>query len=96
MQKLFRTSQGTLKQKKKKTFTNIEIRTQLRIKESTLRNYHKQLQLLGYIKRNTNKKTRSYTFELVISKDYETLQKDIQTALDKALQNIKKPKSNSK
>ena len=85
-----------LKQKKKKTFTNIEIRTQLRIKESTLRNYHKQLQLLGYIKRNTNKKTRSYTFELVISKDYETLQKDIQTALDKALQNIKKPKSNSK
>ena len=85
-----------LKAKKKKEFTGLEIRTQLRIKESTLRNYHKQLQLLGYIKRNTNKKTRSYTFELVISKDYETLQKDIQTALDKALQNIKKPKSNSK
>jgi len=85
-----------LKTKKKKEFTGLEIRTQLRIKESTLRNYNKQLQLLGYIKRNTNKKTRSYTFELVISKDYETLQKDIQTALDKALQNIKKPKSNSK
>ncbi len=85
-----------LKTKKKKDFTGLEIRTQLRIKESTLRNYHKQLQLLGYIKRNTNKKTRSYTFELVISKDYETLQKDIQTALDKALQNIKKPKNNSK
>ena len=79
-----------LKQKGEKTFTNIEIRTQLRIKESTLRNYNKHLQLLGYIKRNTNKKTRSYTFELVISKDYETLKKDIQTALDKALQNIKK------
>jgi hypothetical protein len=79
-----------LKTKKKKEFTGLEIRTQLRIKESTLRNYHKHLQLLGYIKRNTNKKTRSYTFELVISKDYETLQKDIQTALDKALQNIKK------
>ena len=79
-----------LKAKKKKEFTGLEIRTQLRIKESTLRNYHKHLQLLGYIKRNTNKKTRSYTFELVISKDYETLQKDIQTALDKALQNIKK------
>ncbi len=79
-----------LKAKKKKEFTGLEIRTQLRIKESTLRNYHKQLQLLGYIKRNTNKKTRSYTFELVIFKDYETLQKDIQTALDKALQNIKK------
>ena len=79
-----------LKAKKKKEFTGLEIRTQLRIKESTLRNYHKHLQLLGYIKRNTDKKTRSYTFELVISKDYETLQKDIQTALDKALQNIKK------
>ena len=79
-----------LKEKKKKTFTNIEIRTQLRIKESTLRNYHKQLQLLGYIKRNTNKKTRSYTFELVISKDYDKLQKDIQNALDKALIAIKK------
>ncbi len=85
-----------LKAKKKKEFTGLEIRTQLRIKESTLRNYHKHLQLLGYIKRNTNKKTRSYTFELVISKDYDKLQKDIQTALDKALQNIKKPKSNSK
>ena len=78
-----------LKSKKKKDFTGIEIRTQLRIKESTLRNYHKQLQVLGYIKRNTNKKTRSYTFELVISKDYDTLQKDIQTALDKALQRIR-------
>lgn len=79
-----------LKSKKKKEFTGLEIRTQLRIKESTLRNYHKHLQLLGYIKRNTNKKTRSYTFELVISKDYHKLQKDIQTALDKALQSIKK------
>jgi hypothetical protein len=79
-----------LKAKKKKDFTGLEIRTQLRIKESTLRNYHKHLQLLGYIKRNTNKKTRSYTFELVISKDYDKLQKDIQTALDKALQSIKK------
>lgn len=79
-----------LKTKKKKDFTGLEIRTQLRIKESTLRNYHKQLQLLGYIKRNTNKKTRSYTFELVIFKDYETLQKDIQNALDKALIAIKK------
>ena len=85
-----------LKEKKRKKgvsgsdFTGLEIRTQLRIKESTLRNYHKHLQLLGYIKRNTNKKTRSYTFELVISKDYETLQKDIQTALDKALIAIKK------
>ena len=79
-----------LKSKKKKEFTGLEIRTQLRIKESTLRNYHKHLQLLGYIKRNTHKKTRSYTFELVISKDYDKLQKDIQIALDKALQNIKK------
>jgi len=40
-----------LKTKKKKEFTGLEIRTQLRIKESTLRNYHKHLQLLGYIKR---------------------------------------------
>jgi len=84
------TLKAYLKTKKKKEFTGLEIRTQLRIKESTLRNYHKQLQLLGYIKRNTNKKTRSYTFELVISKDYDKLQKDIQTALDKALQNIRK------
>jgi len=79
-----------LKSKKKKQFTGLEIRTQLRIKESTLRNYNKHLQILGYIKRNTNKKTRSYTFELLITKDYETLQKDIQTALDKALQKIAK------
>ena len=84
-----------LMQKKNNTFTNIEIRTQLRIKESTLRNYHKQLQSLGYIKRNTGKKTRSYTFELVISKDYDKLQKAIQTALDTALQHIQKSKGNS-
>lgn len=85
-----------LKTTKKKDFTALEIRTQLRIKESTLRGYHKHLQVLGYIKRNTNKKTRSYTFELVISKDYDTLQKNIQTALDNALQSIKNLKSNGK
>ena len=85
-----------LKERKRKKgvsgsdFTGLEIRTQLRIKESTLRNYNKQLQLLGYIKRNTNKKTRSYTFELLITKDYDKLQKDIETVLDKALQKIKK------
>ena len=85
-----------LKGKKKKEFTSIEVRTQLRIKESTLRSYHNHFQLLGYLKRNTDKKTRSYTFELVISKDYQTLQKEIQTALDKALQNIIKIKGNDK
>lgn len=85
-----------LKQTKKTNFTNLEIRIQLRIKESTLRNYHNQLQILGYIKRKKDIKTKSYTFELLITKDYETLQKDIETALDKALQKIKKSINNSK
>lgn len=77
-----------LKSKKKKTFTSLEIRTQLRIKESTLRNYQKQLQILGYIKRKKHAKTKSYTFELMISKDYQTLQNSIDTALDKAFKQL--------
>ncbi|MCX2765042.1 hypothetical protein OQJ66_19795 [Aquimarina muelleri] len=77
-----------LKIKKKKTFTSLEIRTQLRIKESTLRNYQNQLQILGYIRRKKDVKTKSYTFELMISRDYETLQKGIDTALDQAFKQL--------
>lgn len=70
---------------KRKTYTNIEIRTHLRIKESTLRNYHKQLKELGYIRRNKDAKTKSFTYELLIRKDYEALQKGIDKALTTAL-----------
>ena len=77
-----------LKIKKKKTFTSLEIRTQLRIKESTLRNYQNQLQILGYIRRKKQAKTKSYTFELMISRDYQTLQNSIDTALDKAFKQL--------
>ncbi len=77
-----------LKPLKKRQFTNAEIRKRLQIKEPTLRRYHKQLLELGYIRRVKNAKTKSFCYELLISKDYQSLEKDISTALDKAFKQL--------
>ena len=72
-----------LEENKQTTFTNAEIRRKLRIKESTLRNYHKQLLAEDYIKRIKKAKTKSYCFEIVDIDEYKNLKEQI----DKALQN---------
>jgi predicted transcriptional regulator len=70
------------------TFTNAEIRRNLRIKESTLRWYHKQLLAENYIKR-VKVKSKSYCFEIVDLGEYFNLKKQINKALQDCINRIK-------
>jgi predicted transcriptional regulator len=70
------------------TFTNSEIRRNLRIKESTLRWYHKQLLAENYIQR-VKVKSKSYCFEIVDLGEYTNLKKQINKALQDCIDRIK-------
>lgn len=67
------------------TFTNAEIRRNLRVKETTLRRYNKQLLAENYIQRIKNAKTKSYCFEIVDAQEYDTLKEQIGDALNTCL-----------
>jgi len=64
------------------TFTNTEIRRRLRVAETTLRRYNKQLLEEGYIRRVKNAKTKSFCFEIVDINEYKVLEDQINSALD--------------
>ncbi len=63
------------------TFTNTEIRRNLRVKESTLRNYNNQLQLEGYIKKVKGRKGQTYHYEIIDINEYTSLKEQINKAL---------------
>ncbi|MBZ9731324.1 hypothetical protein LB467_16660 [Salegentibacter sp. JZCK2] len=71
------------------TFTNAEIRRNLRIKESTLRWYHKHLLAENYIQRIKKAMTKSYCFEIVDLGEYTNLKKQINKALQDCIDRIK-------
>jgi hypothetical protein len=77
-----------LKANNQTTFTNAEIRRNLRIKESTLRNYNKQLLLEDYIRRIKKVKTKSYCFEIVDVDEYSNLKLQINNALENCIAKI--------
>jgi predicted transcriptional regulator len=77
-----------LEENNQTTFTNAEIRRKLRIKESTLRNYHKQLLAEDYIKRIKKAKTKSYCFEIVDIDEYKNLKEQINKALQNCIAQI--------
>ena len=77
-----------LKKNNQTTFTNAEIRKSLRIKESTLRNYHKQLLAEDYIKRVKKSKTKSYCFEILDIDEYTQLKEQINKALGNCITQI--------
>ena len=64
------------------TFTNSEIRRNLRIKESTLRNYNKQLLLEDYITKIKGKKGQSYHYQIGDVNEYKNLKAEIDKALN--------------
>jgi len=70
-----------LKVNKQTTFTNAEIRRNLRVKETTLRRYNKQLLAEYYIRRIRNAKTKSYAYEIVNVDEYKVLKDQINNAL---------------
>ncbi len=74
-----------LKTNKQTTFTNAEIRRNLRIKGTTLRRYHTQLTQDNYIKKTTNNKYKGYIYEIVSYEEYTALQEQINNALDNCI-----------
>src|SRR5690606_22605461 len=67
------------------TFTNSEIRRNLRIKETTLRRYNAQLLAENYIRRIKKSKTKSYCFEVVDVDEYSNLKEQINSALQNCI-----------
>ncbi len=77
-----------LKENNQTTFTNAEIRRNLRIKESTLRNYNNQLLLEGYIRKIKGKKGQSYHYDIIDANEYTSLKKQINKALQNCITQI--------
>jgi len=74
-----------LKTNNQTTFTNAEIRRNLRIKGTTLRRYHTQLIEDNYIKKTTNNKYKGYIYEIVSYEEYTELQEQINNALENCI-----------
>ena len=73
---------------KQTTFTNTEIRRNLRVKESTLRNYNNQLLLEGYIQKIKGKKGQTYYYEIIDVNEYQELKATIDSALESCIVQI--------
>ena len=74
-----------LKENKQTRFTNTEIRKSLRVKETTLRRYNKQLLEENYIRRIRKTKSKSYCFEVVDVDEYNNLKEQINSALQNCI-----------
>lgn len=79
-----------LKIEGKMTFTNREIRTNLRIKGTTLRRYHHHLLDVGLIRVKSGKKATGYEYEIVSADEYDRLKESISSVLDEVLESCKR------
>jgi len=77
-----------LKENKQTTFTNAEIRRNLRIKQTTLLRYNQQLIGECYIKKLKGKKGQAYYYEIVDIAEYKQLKDHINKALEDCLTQI--------
>ena len=77
-----------LKDNNKTEFTNSEIRRNLKVKETTLRRYHKDLEDESLIAKIINKESRSFVYRLVDEKEYETLKSQITNILEACLDKV--------
>lgn len=71
-------------------FTNREIRQVLRINPSNQKRYNLQLLTGYYIKKVKGKKATGYHYEIVSTTEYNQLQKEINSVLDKTLKELKR------
>jgi DNA primase len=82
---------GKLQQHKKASFFKGDIREWTRINPHNLNHYLKTLHFYGYIKSiGGNKHKGGYEYEITSRDEYTKLKDEVATALDKALQDIKK------
>ncbi len=85
---------------KERQFTNIQISQLFRVPLTTIKRYHLDLNLNGYLKKTKEKGSKAYRYEVVSYEEFEALQNSINTVLDKTLETLKdnlnkktKPKS---
>jgi hypothetical protein len=71
-------------------FTNREISRLFRIPLTTIKRYHLDLMLSGYLKAEKKKGSKSYFYEVVSYEEYNELQKLVNTVLDESLEALKK------
>jgi DNA primase len=80
-----------LTKEKKQSFYKSDIRNAMRINPNNLKHYLTTLHFYGYIQKvGGNKFKGGYEYEITNKYEYEKLQNDVQTALDKALAEIRK------
>lgn len=77
-----------LQENKQTTYTSTEIRRRLRIKETTLRRYNKQLLEENYIKKVKGKKGQMYHYEIIDVDEYKNLKEQISNALNTCIAKI--------
>ena len=77
-----------LKKNNQTTFTNAEIRRNLRVKQTTLQRYNKQLLEEAYIKKIKGKKGQTYYYEIIDINEYQELKVKIDNALNNCLAQI--------
>lgn len=84
----FETLKYHLQKEGRTTFTNREIRQQLRIKATTLKRYHGQLLEIGLIRIKAGKRYKGYEYEIANGEEYHQLKQEIETVLDKVLEGL--------
>lgn len=92
------TLKALLQKEKKQSFFRSDVRSWTRINPDTLRYYLSQLNKYSYIKIvGGNKYKTGFEYEITDKEEYNKLSNSVQTALDKALEQLRmKPISNSK
>lgn len=73
----------------KKQFTNSQISKLFRIPLTTVKRYHLDLNINGYLKKTKQKGSKAFNYEVVSYEEFEALQNSINTVLDKTLETLK-------
>jgi predicted transcriptional regulator len=71
-----------------KDFTNLQVRNLLRVSKTTAQRYLNQWQEASIITKIKDKKTQTYHYKIINTKDYKQLEKEIDTILNQALTKI--------
>lgn len=79
-----------LQESQKETFTISEAMRRLRVKETTIRRYHRDLTLCGLLRYERIKGEKTNYYQIVCYADYQELKERISTVLDKKLEELEK------
>ena len=77
-----------LQKAQKETFTISEAMRRLRVKETTIRRYHRDLTLSGLLRYERIKGEKTNYYQIVSYADYQELKEKISTVLDKKLEEL--------